>query len=531
MRKTAKFMDYSKYVICRIIAFLLAFIMLTFVGCSSDTTEKNLEKSYNKLLKDNTNGVTLDPLDSSSSSGLYNYKGYAQSERDALLKKILTTPNTLDIYDVKGNVYYVSQKGNDANDGKTPENAIQSIAAVASLPLEPNDAVLFERNSVFRLDTAFNCRKGIIYGSYGEGRKPMFLGSPINFADENWKPSEKKNVWKMSYMYYYPAGVFFNEGEECGYMKNSLSELSRNTDFYYDEAVATFYVYCDKGNPNEVWDSIEISQSNTCFLINSHNDHITVDNISLRYMGWGGVFGIYNNHYITVTNCEIGFTGGRSNGQEDNVRLGNGICTWSGGHDLKFDNNWIYQTWDSGVSPQGAEGHDVMDYYNISISGNLFEYNNADIELWEAGKDALGENPSWFSNWRMDNNIHRFTSLGWGTREDDKCGIRGIDAVHYGKFRDHNIKAPFTWSNNIIDCPGRMIFKFTSENKRDYDAWERKGNTYYIKQSMRTLDSLTFRFHWKEDNTRVEYHTAVNKEETLAAFKEFEPDATVYWYE
>lgn len=555
----------------RAMAVLMAIMMLALAGCGSDEKKNKDNNSSNSSSQNNSSNQSevetpsddtsnndsatedvgsVDPLagninidyeykvgtsrtDSNElepavdPAGYYRgYTGYAQKERDKRLKEILNTKNTLEYYDIKGKIFYVSTKGNDSNDGLSPETPIQSLTAVDSLLIEEGDAVLFERGCVWRMLERFECREGVTYGSYGKGRKPMILGSPANFAQQVWKPSQKKNVWQINYMYAYPAGAFLDEGREIGYQKLTMRELEKNTDYFLDEGTATLYFYCDKGNPSNVYYSMEFSQGPLVMHCSTGVDNVTVDNLCLRYLGSGGVGTLYNNSNIDVTNCEIGFTGGVSMGA---VRGGNGLGSWCGGYDYQWDHNWVYQTFDSGMSPQG--NNSFHNYDNISMSNNLFEYNNADIESWESGyRHAEHKNKpmATYSNNHYDNNICRFTSLGWGTRADDG-GIRGIDGVHYGHFGPDQIKS-MTFNNNIIDCPGRMIYKMSIENKGSYDNWERKGNVYYIKQSMRTLNQLTFQFHWKDETTRVNGHSANDKKGTLAAFAEFEPDAKVYWY-
>ena len=449
-----------------------------------------------------------------------NYKGYADKERNKLRDEILNTPNTLELYDVKGKVYYVSTSGSDTNDGLSPETPIQTLAAVDGLLLEDGDAVLFERGCIWRMTEVFECRSYITYGSYGEGRKPMFLGSPKNFAQEVWKPSNKKNVWQINYMYNYPCGAFFDNGKEAGYLKTSMRAMTANTHFFYDESMATLYLYCDKGNPSDVWDDIEFSQAKMKFHLNGGVHDVVVDNIAIRYTGQGGVGGSYKNGQFTVTNCEIGFTGGAWVGGDPSsgVRYCNALEAWCAVPNIKWDHNWIYHTFDTAVSPQGNQG---TNYHNMSMDNNLLEFNNADFEFFEAL-------PGTYKNYTMNNNICRFTSLGWGTREDDG-GIRGIDGVQRGTVYVDQIESMY-FNNNIIDCPGRQIYKMSVGSKKAYDNWERKGNVYYIKQSIRTTTQLTFQFHWIDESTRVSSHSASTAKETLKAFAEFEPDAKVYWY-
>lgn len=564
---------FNKRNICRVIALLMALTMLTFAGCKDngddttssnnssitssqpnssqeDTSSEDISNDENDDASSN-NGNTnkpavINPLkgdiyvnyeyDSSlSRTDLYeikpvvdpanlvhNYVGCMDEERNKLRDEILNTENTLDIYDIKGKVYYVSTSGDDDNDGTTPETAIQSVAAVGGLPLKEGDAVLFERGCIFRVFQPFYCQSGITYGSYGEGSKPMFLGSPKNFATEVWKPTKKRNVWETTYMYAYASGAFFDQGKEIGYMKSAIGDLTANTHYFTDTENSSVYLYCDKGNPSNVWESIEFSQSGIRIEIPTKVHDVTIDNICLRYFGEGGIRGEYLNHDVTVTNCEIGFVGGSWHGA---VRYGNAIELWTGGWNVNWSHNWIYQTFDSAVTPQSKSGGDIVMMDNITISNNLFEFNNCDIEYWEQGSES-GLTPSRFKDWYMENNMCRFTSLGWGTRADDG-GIRGIDGVFFGRASD-NTYSNVNWRNNIIDCPGRMIYKFGMTNADQYNGWTRENNTYYIKQSLRTTNNFTEGFTVPIDG--VKNYTADTEEGTIEAFSKFEPGSKVYWY-
>lgn len=545
----------------RVCTLILAILMLTLSACQSAEPQKNPSNTSTPSSSNAQNNATSDDSNVSETTDseenksftvgdlsiegqntsntipsdaneikpvvdpanlMTNYKGYAEKERNKRLSEILNTPNTLNLYDVKGDIYYVSTSGSDSNDGLTPETAIRSLSAVDGLPLKDGDAVLFERGCIWRMTEALDCRSNTTYGSYGTGRKPMFLGSPKNFAQEIWKPSKKKNVWQISYLYNYPCGAFFDQGKEAGYLKTSMRSLTANTHFFYDESIATLYLYCDKGNPSDVWDSIEFSQAGTKILLPTGAHNIIVDNIAVRYTGQGGIGCPYGGHDFTITNCEIGFAGGAwYGGVNSGLRYCNGIESWCGGTNLTLNHNWIYQTFDSAISPQGTTGEN---YTNVSMSYNLLEFNNCDLESWEKGTI-----PGKYSNYIMDNNICRFTSLGWGTREDDG-GIRGIDGVHYGALRASQIAGKFSFSNNIIDCPGRMLYKFTTANKDSFDKFIRKNNVYYIKQSLRTTTALTYQFQWRDEDTLVGGHSATNEKQTIEALADFEPLSKVYWY-
>ena len=79
---------------------------------------------------------------------------------------------------MESQTYYIDfAHGNDSDDGLSPERAFRSHAGRR---FAPGDSVLFRRGGVFRgaLHTSSG-REGhpVIYGAYGDGPRPLFLGS------------------------------------------------------------------------------------------------------------------------------------------------------------------------------------------------------------------------------------------------------------------------------------------------------------------------------------------------------------------
>ena len=94
---------------------------------------------------------------------------------EKLKNKIL---NSKSKYTVKGNAYYVSPKGNDKNDGLSPETAWKTLSRISNAPeLKKGDVVLLERGKMFR-GRDIRCVEGVTYSAYGEGPKPIINCSP-----------------------------------------------------------------------------------------------------------------------------------------------------------------------------------------------------------------------------------------------------------------------------------------------------------------------------------------------------------------
>ena len=88
---------------------------------------------------------------------------------EALKRKIL---NAKDEIRIAGKAYYVSNNGNDENDGKSPETPWASLTKVNSFALQSGDGVFFERGGLWR--GWINAKEGVTYAAYGKGDKPIF---------------------------------------------------------------------------------------------------------------------------------------------------------------------------------------------------------------------------------------------------------------------------------------------------------------------------------------------------------------------
>ena len=441
-------------------------------------------------------------------------KGYADKEATALRDEILNTKNTEHYYKITGTKYYISPGGSDENDGKSPKTAFRTIDALNSVDLHKGDAVLFERDSIFRFNRTIFCVPGVTYGSYGEGAKPALYGGPYNFAGANyWEPTQMKNVWRTSYTYEKVCCVVFDDGELVGALREDPVDLKENGDFYNDEN--SLYIYCDKGNPYKVFDSIEISPDRTTFATPEGITDLVLDNLCIKYCA-GGFSAHTFPQNVYVTNCVIAYTGG--NFASDGQRMGNALGVWDGGKNLHYDHNWIYQTFDTAISWQGQE---IQLYEDITFNNNLLEYNGLDFEFFEPEGTVI-------KNFSMDNNIMRFSAAGWGTRANDD-GLRGIIAtVRAVTYRASTIEK-LTFRNNIIDCPVYRIFEFINKPE-DNAGFIFEGNKYYVKQSYRITDRIITDFRAKLGDPATTY-TATNEKDLKAAIHVVDPTAQVYWYE
>ncbi len=98
---------------------------------------------------------------------------------------------------LQAQTYYVSEAGDDNNSGMSPNDAWQTISKVNSYQLSPGDSVLFNRGDCWReqlIPQSGNTEGYILYGAYGIGNKPLFLGSVEKNSQEDWLDAGN-NIW------------------------------------------------------------------------------------------------------------------------------------------------------------------------------------------------------------------------------------------------------------------------------------------------------------------------------------------------
>lgn len=107
------------------------------------------------------------------------YEDVAGISESASFSFSSSLPTSKSLYPIStGRVFYVSNLGNDKNDGLSEDKPIRTLSAVNSLSLLPGDSVLFHRGDTFLGNLAFTSISGeannpITFASYGEGKKPI----------------------------------------------------------------------------------------------------------------------------------------------------------------------------------------------------------------------------------------------------------------------------------------------------------------------------------------------------------------------
>ncbi len=411
--------------------------------------------------------------------------------------------NSASVYQTNGKIYYVSENGNDSNDGLSPKNAIRTLEKASELPLCEGDVILLERGSFFRGHLVIKTQH-ITVSAYGKGAKPVISGSPENGAKPHyWELIEGTN---NIYVYYKEladvGGIVFDNGRIAGIKRvpcfvdgrfiNSNKEaftpavdLKDNYAFFCDicnelapngipvihdrtKHIGKLYLRCDEGNPGEVFNSIEFfGRGNTVVPM---ADYTTIDNLCILHCGTHSI-GCGTRTGLTVTNCEIGWGGGciqfyTPTGSP--VRFGNGIEIYGSCWNFTVENCYIYQIYDAGVTHQyqfGDASQPACIHENVTYKDNLIEYCIYNIEYFQG---QSGHDDQIMRNILMKNNILRFAGYGWGSYYARAAHIKGWD--------HRNISENFIIEGNIFDRSRSMVIHCGVQEAKDLPIFGR--NTY-----------------------------------------------------
>ncbi|MBR5308165.1 MAG: hypothetical protein IKU43_05290 [Clostridia bacterium] len=441
---------------------------------------------------------------------------------EELKKEILESES--DYKEAFGSIYYVSESGDDANDGLSPEKPIRNIERVNAIELCPGDAVLFKRGETFR--GGLVGRQGVVYSAYGKGKKPVLTTSPQNFASPSlWEETEVKNVYKLTTPIKHDAGlIVFDEGKAWTekrikgrpeFPEGGLENLDCDLAMWHDvphplDHEGFVYLRCDKGNPGEIFNSIEIARRKT---IAACAKDITFDNLCFKYGGGHGI-GAGTVEGLTVRYCEFGWIGGSWFRTDILSRYGNAIEIYGGCRNYICDHNYIYQIYDAGITHQCKNPKGDVLMCDIKYTDNLIEDTTYSIEyfLSLAEPDKLEEGEKlglrYMKNVEMCGNILRRSGYGFGDQRPNK-----EHAAHIKGWNHDNPAMNYSIHDNIFDTTKYMQHHIGATNHK----WLPKMyNNIYVTGTDDRANFGLFGDYSKNASTRVykkiEYNADFEKE-------------------
>jgi hypothetical protein len=393
---------------------------------------------------------SLEGIPESDSKADYKVKSLSDVNKiaNSLKEEILHSKTELI---VSGTSYYVSNKGDDANSGKSPSEAWATLSKVSGADLKDGDGVLFERGGIWR--GSFITKTGVSYSAYGAGEKPKIIGSLQNYSiKQKWNTTGTPNVYVYDQVLINDAGLLvFNQGEAYTYKKvvgidgfsGSLGELKNDLEMYHNINDKKVYLYSGKGNPADRFSVIEFCLKDHIIKIKGNN--IKIDNLCIKYGGAHGISAGSCNG-LTVTNCEFGWIGGSI--QQGKTRYGNAIEVYGACNGYIVDHCYIYQIYDAGVTHQykNSTSTETKIMENVTYSNNLIEFC---IYSFEYFLDQPNSRNDVMKNITIKDNICRNTGYGFGWQRPDKVA-RHIQGGWLGAKRKYPAEN-FVIEGNIFD--------------------------------------------------------------------------------
>ena len=323
--------------------------------------------------------------------------------------------------------YYVdSLNGSDAADGRSPQTAWKSTDRINTADLKPGDKVLFRRGGLWR--GHISCRAGsesapIYYGTYGEGRAPVLLGSVSLTDPDSWLPPSdpEQKIWVTR------PGLFSSENvgniiltpkgklpadpnrlylddtaRKAAWKRWSQDELKSQDDYFFDYNTNQIFYYSGK-NPADLYDEIEAAPNGAMI---SAASFVTIEHLSLGFCGGHGIAGSPAEG-VTIRDCTLFWIGGSElrSYPSPHVRYGNGIEFWDHGKNHTVEGCRFREIYDTAMTIQGPS---PSIYQNIVWRNNTVDRSEQSFEIWLSHPDSE------IHNMVFEGNICRNAGFGWG---------------------------------------------------------------------------------------------------------------------
>ena len=346
-------------------------------------------------------------------------------------------------------------------EGEWFSTPLTSYPAMEHIPRR-GDGVFLERGSVFNAelqtghagDYAMWLVDGVSYGAYGEGEKPVITCSVDYSGSRNWVKTEYENVWMLEQtldipdctrqLSYHDIGniIVKDRNGATGYGIKVLAAdpenpfsgektvtfgkvtngfeiyksggipftdpgcLRNNLEYFHDWISARVYLYCDRGNPGEVYDSVILARQGIGAY--GGGSDCLVDNLAFRYIGTFGI-STHNIRNLTVQNCTFEWTGGCIQ-EKGSTIFGGGIQNWCSCDGFYIRNCYSDQSLDAAFSTQGFNDHAAI-MHDFVVENCVAINANSSVEIWDYSDVRL------VANVRIRDNLFGYVGYHFGNRK------------------------------------------------------------------------------------------------------------------
>ena len=422
------------------------------------------------------------------------------------ISEIRNTPNT-DISKRTGKIYYVSNEGNDSNDGLSPERPFKTLDILKKMTenwqIKKGDTILFRDGDTFRGNIEIKA-ENILLGSYGDisKGKPKIYKSPYDGAKQGKWIEVKKNIWKyqvdgkdaltqdvgtiwffcnknnksctksmdsidrkFEYAWKVSTAISYDETDMESKIDNYLKE---DLHFYHvghsmnkTNNAKALYLY-SVGDPSKRFDEIEFSTGGNAIHFAGVYSNLYIDNLNIAFTGSHGI-GTGSISNLVVTNCEIGFIGGSAQNYNKGTitRYGNGVEIYGNvmpknGSDVTdgfvVDNSYVYQCYDAGLTFQYTTNA-VTRMDKVRYTNNVLEYSNYNIEYWNETSltDQESIDNSYIKDVVFSGNIFNHSGRGLCETRHNQGQSAHIKTWNTASDRHNNLKGTFIIENNTFE--------------------------------------------------------------------------------
>lgn len=390
--------------------------------------------------------------------------------------------------------------------------------------------IFLKRGNTYRSTSEIALNANTTLSAYGEGAKPEVIGSAKDYKTATWTDNGN-NIWSVELGSSKEVGnIYLFKGDEIlpgtGFkssnVENGTTRITSNDqlvnegDYYQNNGV--LYLYSE-GNPATVYNRIEIAQCDTLIGLNSN---VTVENIAVKFTGGHAIQGSRNLQNVTVRYCEVGYVGGQKNSTDkDSHPLGNGIEFGNGGSNIEASYNYVYQCYDSGITPQAYTAGYNFD--GVRITNNLLTNNFYGLEIWGT-KDSL------LKDILVEGNIIADTGYCWSFNQRPEGGNIPMFSAHiYGGRNSYNTNANNsiiirnnTFSNARVNIICWYWGEVEGADAERYEKLTTSGNIYYQSAPANTSSWVNGQIMMYGDIAASNYDYASSQDSLVDAVEKFD---------
>lgn len=404
--------------------------------------------------------------------------------RDELYDLIVYDSSELE---VTGTKYYLANDGDDQADGLSPETAWKTLKKATEFKFQESDGLYLKRGDLWRGNIIL--QNGVTYQAFGNGAKPKIYYSVNGKTEGEWKKTDTENVWVFDKVIdTKDIGVIvFDGGRKYAEKKMQKCDLKNELDFYFsgnwvykqeEKHENLTYLYCSEGNPNDIFEEIELSLQGHTIQIDNFMHDIKVHNLDVRY---GQDFFLNDmSKNIEITYCILAWMGGHYGGDAMNFgcyRFGGGGGAWARCDNMKFEHCFFTQHFDCAMSPQFSRNPTApnpnvysvtpTEFKSFHVNDCLIEYTEYSFEYFYASfKDSgVYGTPGYFDMY-FGYNICRKCEQGFGDKHPASRFIRA-------GFSENNCYDT-VFEKNIFDRSGALALELSA-----HDGDKRHGKLSY----------------------------------------------------